>query len=339
MAQRRGQHVDAEREGRDLKVRADGCGSLLIEDAGIIVRAVDLELEDILDVLKRIVDRAVDGRAAAEGEGVLQCALGIGMLKIAALEEAAALCGTMDLTGQATHLVHALAERLEAAVETFEVQAVDGVAQLDELFDLLDEQDHHGFALRVRGDDGKAVLGAEDRGLNALGAHGVDRGDDLAVILDLALTDDGLTDHAHRAHVALTDGAAAHGAGVDAVIQKLFVHFKNVRGDTRAAAEGGVEADAHHRAHFFDAGKRRNAEGVAVDEVAVVLLEKVLAEFAVLVPAHAVVQAVDGLAVSRHVKKHLAGFVDEGDDLRVDLHGAAVINDGVKILQRQVFSV
>ena len=63
------------------------------------------------------------------------------------------------------------------------------------------------------------------------------------------------------------------------------------------------------------------------------------AEFAVLVPAHAVVQAVDGLAVSRHVKKHLAGFVDEGDDLRVDLHGAAVINDGVKILQRQVFSV
>ena len=58
-----------------------------------------------------------------------------------------------------------------------------------------------------------------------------------------------------------------------------------------------------------------------------------------LVPAHAVVQAVDGLAVSRHVKKHLAGFVDEGDDLRVDLHGAAVINDGVKILQRQAFSV
>ena len=78
---------------------------------------------------------------------------------------------------------------------------------------------------------------------------------------------------------------------------------------------------------------------MAVDEVVVVLLEKVLAEFAVLVPAHAVVQAVDGLAVSRHVKKHLAGFVDEGDDLRVDLHGAAVINDGVKILQRQVFSV
>lgn len=78
---------------------------------------------------------------------------------------------------------------------------------------------------------------------------------------------------------------------------------------------------------------------MAVDEVAVVLLEKVLAEFAVLVPAHAVVQAVDGLAVSRHVKKHLAGFVDEGNNLGVDLDGAAVINDGVKILQRQVFSV
>ena len=218
VAQRRGQHVDAEREGRYLKVRADGCGSLLIEDAGIIVRAVDLELEDILDVLKRIVDRAVDGRTAAEGEGILQRALGIGMLKIAALEEAAALCGTMDLTGQATHLVHALAERLEPAVETFEVQAVDGVAQLDELFDLLDEQDHHGFALRVRGDDGKAVLRAEDRGLDALGAHGVDRGNDLAVIFDLALADHGLTDHAHRAHVTLADGAAAHGAGMDAAI-------------------------------------------------------------------------------------------------------------------------
>ena len=140
------------------------------------------------------------------------------MLKIAALKEAAALRGTMDLTGQATHLVHALAERLEAAVETFEVQAVDGVAQLDELFDLLDEQDHHGFALRVRGDDGKAVLRAEDRGLDALGAHGVDRGNDLAVIFDLALADHGLTDHAHRAHVTLADGAAAHGAGMDAAI-------------------------------------------------------------------------------------------------------------------------
>ena len=227
VAQRRGQHVDAEREGRYLKVRADGCGSLLIEDAGIIVRAVDLEFEDILDVLKRIVDRAVDGRTAAEGEGILQRALGIGMLEIAALEEAAALCGTVDLAGQAARLIHALAERLEAAVETFEVQAVDGVAQLDELFDLLDEQDHHGFALRVGGDDGKAVLRAEDRGLDALGAHGVDRGDDLAVILDLALTDDGLTDHAHRAHVALADGAAAHGAGMDAAVEEFFIHFKD----------------------------------------------------------------------------------------------------------------
>ena len=140
------------------------------------------------------------------------------MLEIAAFEEIAALCGAVDLTGQATHLVHALAERLEAAVETFEVQAVDGVAQLDELFDLLDEQDHHGFALRVRGDDGKAVLRAEDRGLDALGAHGVDRGDDLVVIFDLALADHGLTDHAHRAHVTLADGAAAHGAGMDAAI-------------------------------------------------------------------------------------------------------------------------
>ena len=72
---------------------------------------------------------------------------------------------------------------------------------------------------------------------------------------------------------------------------------------------------------------------VAVDEVAVILLEKVLAELPVLVPAHAVVEAVDGLAGSGQVKEHLAGSIHPGNDVGVNLDLAAVVDHIVQILQ------
>ena len=339
MAKRRGKHINAQSKRRDLKIRADGGRPLLIKDAGIVVRTVDHQREILFDELQRVAHRAVDRRAAAEGQRILQRTLGIGMLQIAALQKAAALGRAADLAGQAAHFVHTLAQRLQSAVESLEMQAVDRVAHADELFALLDQQHDERLALRIGGNDGKAVLGSEDRGLHPLGVQRLDRGDDPALILHLALADDGLADQRQRAHVALAHGAAAQRARMNAAVEELLIHMQNIHRDAGAAAQRRIEADAHHRAHLLYRAEGTHAQGVAVDQVAVVLLKKVLAELAVLVPADAVVEPVDRLALRRHVKKHLAGTLDRGDHIRIDLHGASVVDHLIKLPERQVFAV
>ena len=72
---------------------------------------------------------------------------------------------------------------------------------------------------------------------------------------------------------------------------------------------------------------------MAVNEVAVVLLEKVLAELPILVPAHTVIEAVDRLTGGGQVEEHLAGILDPGNDIGIDLDLAAAIDHVIEILQ------
>ena len=62
------------------------------------------------------------------------------------------------------------------------------------------------------------VLKLEMQGLEALLLHGFLGAYDLALVVDVLLADEGKADVGDGGDVCLADGAAAHGAGMDAAI-------------------------------------------------------------------------------------------------------------------------
>ena len=78
---------------------------------------------------------------------------------------------------------------------------------------------------------------------------------------------------------------------------------------------------------------------MAVDQVAVIGLEKVGIKFPVLVPAHAAVQAVDGLSLRSHVKENLAGAGHQFQCLGGDLYLPALAGDLAQSFQGQMAAI
>ena len=126
---------------------------------------------------------------------------------------------------------------------------------------------------------------------------------------------------------------------MDAPVEKLLIHGEYFCGNTRAAAQGGVETDAHHGPYLLHGAVGADAQRVAVDEVAVIGLKELWVELLVLVPAHAPVQAVNRLALRRHIEEDLTGPGGPFQGLGLQLHRTALIGHLAQGLQGEGASV
>ena len=340
MRERDGKHLDADNERCRLEIRVDEDILLVEHDAGVVRGGVDLDAQELLDVVQRILDRARDDKAAAESQRVLQRVLGtVVAVKVAALKILAAAGGAADLAGQAAQLVHVLAHRLDVAVEAFIIEAEDAVGHLDEILDLVNKDGRGALALAVGEHDGVRVLELEMQGLEALLLHGFLGAHDLALVVDVLLADEGKADVGDGGDVCLADGAAARDARRDAVVQEVAVAVCKVIRCAGSADEHVVEADDHHRAHFLVRVERRKAEGMGAQHHAVLRLHEVLVDGDVLVLADAAVEAVNGLATLGELLHDLAALGEARVGIGCDLDLAAVVSDVIDVLQGQVVAV
>ena len=289
MVQRDRQHLHTDGKRGRFKVLADGGAAILIENAGIVVRCVDLDGQIVLDKRQRIPHCSVHRAGAAEAQGILKGAGGVGLFQVGALQVIPAALRTHHLTGQAARRVDLLTQRLQAAVQAFKRQAERCVRGLEQLLHLIDQHNRRGFALRVGGNNGQSVLRTQNRPLEAFRLKRFRSGDDLSLVFDLSLSDQRLSDHGKGRDVPLSDRTATIHNGVDPAVQKLLIELQNSGRNARSAAQRRVQSDAEHRADLLHAAARENAKGVAVDEIPIILLEKVGIKLLVLVPADAAV--------------------------------------------------
>ena len=106
-------------------------------------------------------------------------------------------------------------------------------------------------------------------------------------------------DMGHRRNVGFADGPPPRHARRDATVEEEPVHFHEVIACAGRADEQIVQPDGHHGPDFLDRIIRTISQGMAVDDPSVFLFDLIFQDALILVPAHAAVESVDGLALMR----------------------------------------
>ena len=140
------------------------------------------------------------------------------LIEVAAFQVFPAPGGAGDLSGQSSQSVYTFSQGLNIAVEALIIQAVDQVGNSDQLLRLINHGRSHGFPLAVREDDGVGVLQLHHMGLDPLGLHGLLRGNRLAPVAYLALSDEGQPHVGDGSNIRLSHAALFRNAGGKAVI-------------------------------------------------------------------------------------------------------------------------
>ena len=158
MVQRDRQHLHTDGKRGRFKVLADGGAAILIENARIVIGRVDLDGQIVLDKRQSIPHRSVHRTGAAEAQGILKGAGGVGLFQVGVLQVIPAALRTHHLAGQAAQRIDLLSQRLQAAIQSFERQTERCVRNLEQLLHLIDQQKRRGLALRIGGHNGQSVL-------------------------------------------------------------------------------------------------------------------------------------------------------------------------------------
>lgn len=145
------------------------------KDQRVIGSGVDLNLDEMLDIVKVLAADALDLRHAAEAVVILHALLIMGMHNVvlevdlasilgdagAALDQTHDIGGSLNLTGVGTSLLDALVERASLAADGFKGQSRSDLRELVQTLGVMDVQARHSGEHRGTVEQRQAVFGLE----------------------------------------------------------------------------------------------------------------------------------------------------------------------------------
>ena len=289
------------------------------EDQRVIGGGVDLDLDEVLDIVKVLAADALDLRHAAEAVVILHALLIVRMHDVVlevdlagslgdaggALDELHHVGSGLDLGGVGAGLLDALVKRAGLAADGFKRQRGRDLGELVQALGVVHVQARHTGEHCGAVEQHQAVLGLElklDGGNAGLFQRFLCR-HALTLIEGLGLghADENGDDVSHGGKVAAGAHAALPGHdGMHTLVEQLDKALNDDRTQAGNAAAEGVQTDAHGRAdHFLGS---RITDAAAVGQNGAILMQIALfdRDLVILVLAKAGVEAVNGGRVIAH---------------------------------------
>ena len=321
-----------------------------IEDrSGIVIRAVDLNRDLFVQVLKSTLGFRQTVNGHTEGQRILQRAGIVGIPKIGTLQSSAHIGGRLSQSFKRALTDGLRKDRSNVTVQAFERKTVHGRRQLNDASGVTSSFDGISNSHGVVRQNSQSVLAfRNERGNTGLLQSGL-AVNDLTLHFSFPFADHHGTDVRSHQNVSFADGAFGRNQRGHALVQEIAVEFGNAGLSAGLAGQQRIQTNHHGktcqigRHHLADSGGVRT-QSVVVESTrslnhGVRELAVSRKELLILVEANAHRKAIDLLAGSGRAQNELVAVFQQLHCLRSNRHIGFVIGNLPSIFDREIGAV